>query len=267
MRTFATAAIDEALQIARARCGNRTPIVGISGAQGSGKSWLARDAAEATPRAVHLSLDDFYLSAQARRELAESLHPLFATRGVPGTHDLAQLNATLDALMTAGPDSETLLPGFDKLADEPHPPKIWRRFQGRPTAIIFDGWCLGALPQNVRDLGAPVNVLERDEDSRAIWRRAVNRRLETDYAALFARLDSILFLQAPSFDIVHSWRCQQEETMLGRALNDAEQRRIARFIAFFERITRHMLDGGRRTDLSLELDANRQVLCIREDEI
>jgi D-glycerate 3-kinase len=237
--------IDRVLQIARTRCGARPPIIGIAGAQGSGKSWLARTFAEQTPATIHLSLDDFYLSSAARRALAESVHPLFVTRGVPGTHDLDQLNATLDALLTAGPDSETPLPAFDKLTDELQPRETWRRFKGRPSAIIFEGWCLG-------------------EDIQGVWRSAVNRRLETDYAALFARLNSTLFLQAPSFDVVHAWRCQQEETMLGRPLNDAEQQKIASFIAFFERITRGMLAGGLRCDLSLELDANRQVLNPRD---
>ena len=260
-------AIERALEIGKSRCAAHTPIVGIAGAQGSGKSWLARAAAESMPGAIHLSLDDFYLSGPARRALAGSVHPLFATRGVPGTHDLGQLHATLEALLTAGPDSETLLPAFDKLKDEPQPQQTWRRYKGRTSVIIFEGWCLGALPQDEHDLATPVNQLEREEDGQGVWRRAVNRRLETDYAALFARLDAIAFLQAPSFDVVHAWRCQQEETTLGRMLNESERQRIARFIAFFERITRSMLAGGRRSDLSLELDASRQLLCIREDGI
>jgi D-glycerate 3-kinase len=258
-------ALEHAFQLARIRCGTRPLLVGIAGAQGGGKSWLARAAAKTTPGAIHLSLDDFYLSSAARRALAGTVHPLFTTRGVPGTHDLDQLNATLDALTSAGPRSETLLPAFDKLTDEPQPRQAWRRVKGRPSAIIFEGWCLGARPQRERDLATPVNALERDEDPAEIWRRAVNRRLKTDYAALFARLDAILFLQAPSFDVVHAWRCQQEETALGRTLNEAERQRIAHFIAFFERITQSMLAGRRRSDLSLELDVNRQVLCMRED--
>jgi D-glycerate 3-kinase len=258
-------AIERALGIALSRCGARTPIIGVSGAQGSGKSWLAEAFAEATPGAIHLSLDDFYLSPAARRRLAQSAHPLFATRGVPGTHDVGQLHATLDALLSAGPDSETLIPAFDKLTDEPQAPDSWRRFKSRPAAIILEGWCLGALPQSEEDLAEPVNALERDEDTAGRWRRTANAHLANDYAQFFARLDSILFLQAPSFDVVHAWRCQQEETMLGRPLNETERQRITRFIAFFERITRSMLSGGRRSEISLALDANRKVLNMREN--
>jgi D-glycerate 3-kinase len=261
MQTFV--GIEQALQIAQSRCGARTPILGIAGAQGSGKSWLARSAADAVPGAIHLSLDDFYLSSSARRILADSVHPLFATRGVPGTHDLTQLNAALDALLSARPDSETRLPSFDKLADEPQPLDAWPRFAGRPSAIIFEGWCLGALPQNEHDLASPVNELESEEDAEGVWRRAANAHLASDYARLFARLDSTLFLQAPSFAVVHNWRCQQEETALGRSLTEAERQRIARFIAFFERITRSMLAGGRRSGLTAVLDGQRQILRVK----
>lgn len=263
MQTIAT--IERALEIAVSRCGARTPIVGIAGAQGSGKSWLARTFAEKTPGAIHLSLDDFYLSSAARRDLAESVHSLFATRGVPGTHDLEQLNATLDALLSAGPEAGTCIPAFDKLADEPQPFETWRRFKGHPSAILLEGWCLGARPEGEETLSAPVNELERAEDPNGVWRRAANARLKNDYAGVFARLDSILFLQAPSFDVVHAWRCQQEETALSRPLTEMERQRIARFIGFFERITRSMLAGRRRSDLTLELDAHRGILTLRND--
>ena len=74
----------------RAKAANIAPLVGFSGCQGSGKSTLVALMAKVM-REVHgvstvvLSLDDFYLIKAARGALAESIHPLFATRGVPGT--------------------------------------------------------------------------------------------------------------------------------------------------------------------------------------
>ena len=38
-------------------------------------------------RAVTFSMDDLYLGRAARVDLARRIHPLLATRGVPGTHD------------------------------------------------------------------------------------------------------------------------------------------------------------------------------------
>jgi D-glycerate 3-kinase len=66
-----------------------------------------------------------------------------------------------------------------------------------------------------------------------------------------------------SFDIVHTWRCEQEEGLLGRPLTDGERARIARFIQHYERITRHMMSGGRRADIEVQLDPRRNVTEIR----
>ena len=69
----------------------RTAVVGLCGAQGSGKSTIARYAArlleERGMRAVALSLDDFYLTRDALGEAAgaPAVHPLLATRG-PQAH-------------------------------------------------------------------------------------------------------------------------------------------------------------------------------------
>ena len=87
---------------------NRATQLGFSGCQGSGKSTLVALMAKVMREVygvstVVLSLDDFYLTKAARAALAESIHPLFATRGVPGTHDLALLNEAISALRQSGP--------------------------------------------------------------------------------------------------------------------------------------------------------------------
>ena len=69
-------------------------IVGINGAQGSGKTTLCKFLevllVEHNQTGVTLSLDDLYLSRAERARAAAEIHPLFATRGVPGTHDVAR---------------------------------------------------------------------------------------------------------------------------------------------------------------------------------
>ncbi|MCY0536461.1 hypothetical protein OVV84_28185, partial [Klebsiella pneumoniae] len=57
------------------------------------------------------SLDDIYLTRAERQALAAEVHPLLATRGVPGTHDVAWGEALLEDLRKPG---QTLLPAFDK---------------------------------------------------------------------------------------------------------------------------------------------------------
>jgi D-glycerate 3-kinase len=237
------------------------PLIGIAGAQGSGKTTLVR-ALAASLGGVQLSLDDVYLDKAARQVLARDLHPLLAARGPPLTHDLGRLADTVAALRSAGPGAATALPAFDKRTDDQVPPDLLPTFIGRPAVILIDGWCLGALPQAGPDLTAPVNDLEREKDPDGRWRRLVNEALATDYARAFAAFDAIVFLAAPSFDVVLDWRCQQEAELMGLrpdALPEADRSRIAGFIQAFERITRSMLAGGVAAEAVVTLDAHRTV--------
>ncbi|HVY89601.1 MAG TPA: hypothetical protein VG942_12080 [Hyphomonadaceae bacterium] len=259
MNRDAINALDKTVAVARERCGARIPVVGVAGPQGSGKTTLVMAYAAEHPGVAHFSLDDVYLSADERKERAANIHPLFATRGPPGTHDVDLLHATLTTLEQAKPGSRTPIPAFDKVADDPRPKSGWPIIDGRPSLILVDGWCLGAEPADQEDLVAPVNALERDEDELGEWRKQINSQLRYAYSIAFSRLDAILYLRPPSFDAVFDWRCQQEEGLLGRPLSERDKARIARFIAHFERITRSMMAGARRAEIEVQLDAQRRV--------
>lgn len=236
---------------------NGPPLIGVSGAQGSGKSTLVRSVAQAIG-AAHLSLDDVYLTPHQRAHLVARVHPLFATRGPPGTHDLPLLSGVLDALTAADETSATPLPSFDKLADDRLPSGVWPVFHGRPTVILIEGWCLGATPQPPENLAEPVNALERDEDPDGQWRGAINRFLVGPYATMFGRFDSLLHLRAPAFDVVQAWREEQQAGLLGRQLFQGEKVGLFRFIQHYERLTRHMLNGGVLPGLIVQLDTDRR---------
>ena len=243
---------------------DRPPLIGIVGAQGCGKTTLARAAAERFG-AAQISIDDVYLTRAEREALARDLHPLFATRGPPGTHDLDLLGRLIDQLSLARPDGETRIPDFDKRGDDRRPVDAWRTFRGRPSAILIDAWCLGVLPEEDDALAVPLNALERERDADGRWRRAVNGFVAGPYADFAARFASLLFLQAPDFEIVLDWRSQQEADLLGVApgdLPDAERARLEGFIQYFERITRRMLTGGVSAGLTVKLDRNRLPLSI-----
>nr|WP_314433626.1 kinase [uncultured Brevundimonas sp.] len=238
------------------------PILGVAGSQGSGKSTLAHVVAERFGGAT-LSLDDVYLTKAERQALAARVHPLFATRGPPGTHDLGLLNRVLDQLRSAGPGDFTPLPRFDKLADDRAPEADWPVFQGRPAAIVLEGWCLGAQAQTQAMLASPVNELERVRDADGSWRREINDGLNGAYAALTQRLDRLIFLRAPDFARVLDWRCEQEARLLGVAMLAPERRAaIADFVGFYERLTRHMMDGGIAADFTVTLDPDRRPTAI-----
>ncbi len=236
----------------------RPARIAIVGAQGSGKTTLARAASHAF-NAAQISIDDVYLTRAEREAMARDVHPLFLMRGPPGTHDLDLLRKVVGQLERAGPNDIVLLPEFDKRGDDRKPLAEWRKFRGRPSAILVDAWCLGALPQSFDELAEPINTLEAERDPDGRWRRKVNGFLaqSLEFAESF---DAILFLEAPSFDVVLDWRCQQEADLLGIAPADlpAEERaRLADFIQYFERITRRMLSGAIHADLTVKLDRNR----------
>ncbi len=116
-----------AASLARFQANAAAPIlVAVNGCQGSGKSTLA-DYLVASLNSSHnvsavaLSLDDFYCTHAQRVHLAQALHPLLLTRGVPGTHDMALLNATLDGLMAGNESSSVFIPRFDKARDDRRP--------------------------------------------------------------------------------------------------------------------------------------------------
>lgn len=243
-------------------------LVGINGAQGTGKSTLSALIATALeargPRVAVLSIDDFYVSRAARRELADSVHPLLLSRGVPGTHDVTLLRQTLDRLESAGAGDSIALPRFDKSIDEPLPQSRWPSIEGPVDLVILEGWCVGVEPQPEAALTEAVNELEAREDPRGVWRRHVNRRLAEDYAAVFERLDVLVLLRAPSFEQVYEWRSLQEQKLREVAPPGApglmDDAALRRFIQHFERLTRHALETlPQQADEVIELDAQHRV--------
>jgi D-glycerate 3-kinase len=246
------------------KCAAGARIIGIAGAQGSGKSTVSTAAAArlthsrimpgpADRIAVSVSLDDFYRPRAQRLALARSVHPLLATRGVPGTHDLPLL---LDVLGRVRAGRPVNLPVFDKRSDDRLPPQRWRRFD-RIDLLLLEGWCVGARAQPAALLAGPMNALEAGEDPDGRWRTHVNQALAGGYQRVWAMLDGLVFLAAPDWATVPRWRAEQEAGIGGRM--DAAA--IARFCAHYERLTRWQLaDTPRHAGLVLRLDDSRRVI-------
>lgn len=255
----------EIIQDLRARNPDRAPLIGVAGAQGSGKSYQCRILTMANqPRFAHFSLDDVYRSRAEREELATETHPLFITRGPPGTHDLELATRTIARIRGLGRDQSARLPRFDKLTDDTAPQSEWPSYTGPAEAIVVDGWCLGAEPLALSDLATPVNALERDEDTTGVWRETVEYELRVNYQPFFAAFDVIVYLRPPNWEIVRAWRGQQEEQLLGRPLTEAEGARLDRFVMHYERITRWMIAGHHSANWIVQLDEARKVTRIEE---
>ena len=71
----------------------KTLFLGFSGGQGSGKTTVTEILKiilkKFFRRRIHVSsIDDFYKTSKDRNKMSYEIHPLFKTRGVPGTHDI-----------------------------------------------------------------------------------------------------------------------------------------------------------------------------------
>ncbi len=251
-------------------------LVGLTGAQGSGKTTLARHLqVKLEQHALHcvaFSIDDLYLTHSDRKQLAQKVHPLLATRGVPGTHDLSLGFKTLAALSAAHFGTETLIPAFDKLIDDRKPKAAWPVFSGSVDIIILEGWCVGAVPQPNEQLKQAINELECLEDADGQWRYYVNQRLKDDYSRFFRQIDVLFMLKVPNMDSVFRWRYQQEQMLAQSSIgvqsvttdirNSSTMSKIQlrRFIQHFERLTCWMLEEmPERADLVLALDEQHNI--------
>lgn len=264
-----SAVIDEQLAqriLAAMESRTSTLIVGVCGAQGSGKSTLTASLQQllqsrGVATAV-ISIDDLYLTKAERSDLGQRVHPLLRTRGVPGTHDVALGRTTLDALAKPG---VVAIPSFDKACDDRRPIDQWPRATAPVRVVILEGWFVGAIPQSAQSLAAPVNALEKNNDSDGRWRRYVNDALAGEYQRLFSRIDLLILLKAPSFDVVYGWRLEQEEKLRAAAAKTSGETsgimsatEVRRFIEHYERISRHILEEmAGRADVVVELDAAR----------
>ena len=258
----------------RPRLANASPLLlGINGAQGTGKStlaaYLALTLAESGQRNVAiLSIDDFYLTKAERLQLSKTVHPLLATRGVPGTHDVSMLGACLSRLREMKAGEHCRLPRFDKAADDRADEASWPAVSGPVDLVILEGWCVGSAAEQEAGLETPVNSLEATRDADGRWRRYVNERLATDYVEIFDGLDALVFLEAPGFDAILRWRIEQEQKLAAAAGADVagvmNTDQVAAFIQYFERITRNNLDVIRSSaDIVLELDEYHGCIAAR----
>ena len=255
-------------------------LVALSGCQGSGKSTLAEYLALALRskglKVLVISLDDFYLSKSARAAKATDTHALFATRGVPGTHDTDSLLRTLQAAKE-GSLAGRLIPRFDKSRDDLYAQDNWTLVDDSPDVLILEGWCLGIEASSEEDLISPCNEFEATHDADGSWRKSVNDYIASEYAELQELFDVWLFLRAPGFDSVYEWRLEQEEKMrqahaAKRAMHQGSKNdevgmtpeEVDRFIQHYQRLTERLLKTlPGRADVVWELDNSRKIQSMR----
>ena len=262
-------------------------LIALSGSQGSGKStltdYLHYFLSSMGLTVLSISLDDFYLSKEDRLARAKEVHPLFQTRGVPGTHDTAKLYEVLSKFKQ-GELKGLLIPRFDKAKDDLHPMGSWTCVEQNPDVLILEGWCLGVETSEEVELAEPCNQFEREKDSDGRWRKLVNHYVHKEYERIYALCDFWLFLQAPSFDSVYKWRLEQEEKMRakihscssgphenGSGLNVARPNEVGMtpeeiydFVQYYQRLTERILTRlADKADVVWKLDNDRKIITMR----
>lgn len=243
--------------------------LGIQGSQGSGKSTAALFIAkllyvEHGLNVAVCSIDDFYLTREQRQSLASEVHPLLATRGVPGTHDTTLIKQVFNQFSSKLTFS---IPIFEKQHDDRAITEHWAAYPNSADVLILEGWCVGLDAQSDQQLIKPCNELEMYEDVDLIWRRFVNQKLNNEYKEIFTQLDLLVALQAPSFTCVYDWRQLQEDKLIisaasvnAKDLRTLDSNQLSRFISHFERLTVHGLKTmPSKADFILSLEADHSI--------
>ena len=225
-----------------------TVIVGLQGCQGAGKSTLCQLVVDLAAdlhglRVGIVALDDVYLPQSDRQQLAREEHPLWITRGVPGSHDCQLACNILDQLGQGSGESITI-PVFDKGIDDRL--STSRQMEGPYDVVIFEGWCVGLGPCSELDWETPINRLEQQEDAQMRWRNRIRQQLEGPYRQLFALFDHLAILLVPTWETVSLWRGQQEAKLrldrgddASHSMNDVA---LKRFLDHYERLTRWTIE-------------------------
>ena len=239
----------------------KTKIIGLSGGQGAGKSTITGILKLILKKKYGLnicvfSLDDFYKTKNERLRMSKKKHPLFITRGVPGTHDIALLNQTIRKLKQKK-FRTVLIPKFDKSKDDRYRKNKWQKIKTKPDIIIFEGWCVGTTHQNNNELKRPINLIEKKYDENLKWRKTVNNLIKKRYKNIFNKIDKLVFLKVPHFNYIIKWRWLQEQKMklTTKSKKTMSKTEVKKFIMFYERLTKHMIKNySKISDLTIFLD-------------
>ena len=236
----------------------------ISGPQGIGKTTILKIIEKNftrffNKRILTLSLDDFYLDKIKRKKISKKVHPLLLTRGVPGTHDIKEIEGVINRFKNE--KYPIKIPVFDKLKDRRLAKK--RIINKKCEIIIMEGWCCGSPPLNNDYLKKNINFLEKKYDKNFFWRQYYNNKLKTEYSRIFKKFDYIIFFKAPSFKNILKWRFKQENQMrrnsarINLGMNKNE---INIFIQHYEKITKWMMKiMKKKSNLIISINKNQKI--------
>jgi len=245
----------------------KTLFLGFSGGQGSGKTTITGILKIILKsffnREICISsIDDFYKTLKERKKMASTIHPLFKTRGVPGTHDTNLIKRFFSKLKMKK-FKKFQLPKFDKSTDDRLKNNYSLNVKKKPEIVILEGWCVGAKPQSNLLIKKSINKLERYEDKNLVWRKYVNEKLKKEYKKFFSMFDHFIFIKIPSFNMVYKRRALQENKLKQKWQTNKKimsNNKIKRFIMFYQRITLQMIkDLSKSASIVMLLKKNHEI--------
>ena len=234
----------------------------IAGSQGSGKSSLSKLIKLYLEEfcyksVVIISMDDFYLSKSQRTQLSKNIHPLFLTRGVPGTHDLELMNKKIKQIFNK--EFPIYLPIFDKISDTRK--RTYKKVM-KADVIIFEGWCAGAQPVDLNYLHKNFNNLEKHKDKNFIWRNSYNNYLN-EYQKLFSQFNFFIYFHFNKWDHVLNWKYKQELELRDKKKDLGLKKYLSEFIQYYEKVSKWMhLKVPKYCNILIKLDAHQKIKSI-----
>ena len=234
----------------------------IAGSQGSGKSSLSKLIKLYLEKfcyksVVIISIDDFYLSKNQRTQLSKNIHPLFLTRGVPGTHDLELMNKKIKQILNK--EFPIYLPIFDKVSDSRK--RTYKKIL-KADVVIFEGWCAGSQPVDQNYLQKNFNNLEKHKDKNFIWRNSYNKYLN-EYQKLFSQFNFFIYFQFNQWDHVLNWKYKQELELRDKKKDLGLKKYLREFIQYYEKVSKWMhLKVPKYCNILIKLDDHQKIKSI-----
>ena len=232
----------------------RPLVIGISGPQGSGKSYICSQLGFPV-----LSLDDLYYDDIDRNNPNELLN----MRGLPGTHDI-DLGVKIIEDVRLG---HARLCRYDKSFNNGKgrrlPESDWESVNSVPDVLLVEGWCLGF--QKVPNLNpdcSKYSIRFTNNDF-----EQVNDNLMA-YTRIYQNLDYFIQIKAQYIESVYKWRWQQEETlheikkqgMNKQQVHDFVDRFMPCYDVYLQALDNELLARG--SNLQIVIDEERQVQAV-----
>lgn len=279
----AATAFDVATQFVDQEIGNwkgpHALVIGISGPQGSGKSFLTAKIldhlhqSKPTLNCVGLLLDDFYLTHKDQVAVTKaaqlSENALLQGRGLPGTHDLELAVETLHKLKNGTVPVE--IPFYDKSAfnGEGDRLDLWITVDKPVDVVLFEGWMNGfkAIDPTLFPAAYMCTGTESVVQKTHMYHlEEINADLGR-YEPLWGLFDRFVYLKTDVEKNVYKWRLQQEADLIskrGTGMTDAQvvqfvDRYMPMYVLYYWRMCAEGAAKGKDCNLCIEIDGNRNV--------